>query len=42
MATEIGDSAEWYTAECGTSQYTLPKRYQDLSPIGQGAFGAVM
>ncbi|CAF4398360.1 unnamed protein product, partial [Adineta steineri] len=26
----------------GTSQYTLPKRYQDLSPIGQGAFGAVI
>ncbi|CAF4774541.1 unnamed protein product, partial [Rotaria socialis] len=36
------DSVEWYTAECGTSQYTLPKRYQELSPIGQGAFGAVI
>jgi hypothetical protein len=42
MATDISDSSDWYTAECGTSQYTLPKRYQDLSPIGQGAFGAVM
>jgi p38 MAP kinase len=42
MANDSGDSNEWYTAECGTSQYTLPKRYQDLSPIGQGAFGAVI
>jgi tRNA A-37 threonylcarbamoyl transferase component Bud32 len=42
MATDISDSSDWYTAECGTSQYTLPKRYQDLSPIGQGAFGAVI
>ncbi len=42
MANDSGDSNEWYTAECGTSQYTLPKRYQDLSRIGQGAFGAVM
>lgn len=36
------DAAEWYTAECGTTQYILPKRYQDLAPIGQGAFGAVI
>ncbi|CAF5114731.1 unnamed protein product, partial [Rotaria sp. Silwood1] len=36
------ESVEWYTAECGTSQFTLPKRYQELSPIGQGAFGAVI
>lgn len=42
MATGSGDPSDWYIAECGTSQYTLPKRYQDLSPIGQGAFGAVM
>ncbi|CAF3445290.1 unnamed protein product [Rotaria socialis] len=42
MADESSDSVEWYTAECGTSQYTLPKRYQELSPIGQGAFGAVI
>ncbi|CAF3858956.1 unnamed protein product, partial [Adineta steineri] len=42
MAAETGDSGDWHTAECGTSQYTLPKRYQDLSPIGQGAFGAVI
>jgi hypothetical protein len=42
MATDMSGSGEWYTAECGTSQYTLPTRYQDLSPIGQGAFGAVM
>jgi p38 MAP kinase len=41
MAADSGDQ-EWYTAECGASQYTLPKRYQDLSPIGQGAFGAVI
>jgi len=40
--TDSGDSVEWYPAECGTSQFTLPKRYQDLSPIGQGAFGAVI
>ena len=42
MAAGNDDSGDWYTSECGTSQYTLPKRYQDLSPIGQGAFGAVM
>lgn len=42
MATEGNDSVEWYTTECGTTQFTLPKRYQELSPIGQGAFGAVM
>ena len=42
MAADGNDPAEWHTAECGTSQYTLPQRYQDLSPIGQGAFGAVM
>ena len=42
MDADSGEMSEWYTAECGASQYTLPKRYQDLSPIGQGAFGAVM
>lgn len=42
MSADGNDLAEWYTSECGTSQYTLPRRYQDLSPIGQGAFGAVM
>ncbi|CAF1212391.1 unnamed protein product [Adineta ricciae] len=42
MDADSGDMSEWYTAECGASQYTIPKRYQDLSPIGQGAFGAVI
>ena len=42
MAADGHETTGWYTAECGTSQYTLPSRYQDLSPIGQGAFGAVM
>ncbi|CAF1482084.1 unnamed protein product, partial [Rotaria sp. Silwood1] len=36
------DSVEWYTAECGTSQFTLPRRYQQLRPIGQGTFGTVI
>lgn len=42
MAADGSDSSDWYTAECGTSQYTLPKRYQDLRPLGQGAFGTVI
>ncbi|CAF0898103.1 unnamed protein product [Adineta ricciae] len=42
MDADSGEMSEWYTAECGASQYTIPKRYQDLSPIGQGAFGAVI
>lgn len=42
MANDGQDANGWHTVECGTTQYTLPQRYQDLSPIGQGAFGAVM
>lgn len=42
MASNDGDTKEWYTMDCGTSQYTLPTRYRDLKPIGQGAFGAVI
>lgn len=42
MATDPHEHNGWYNAECGTTQYTLPKRYKELSPIGQGAFGAVI
>ncbi len=27
-----GDQTEWHTVEHGTTQFTLPKRYQNLSP----------
>lgn len=42
MATDGHGHAGWYNAECGTIQYTLPERYQNLNSIGQGAFGAVI
>ena len=42
MTTNTTHESEWYTVECGVYQYTLPKRYQEPSPVGQGAFGAVM
>ena len=42
MTASSTDQSEWYTTECGDTPYTLPVRYQDLVPIGRGAFGAVM
>ncbi|CAF1121538.1 unnamed protein product [Rotaria sordida] len=33
---------EWYTTLCGDCTYTLPVRYQELAPIGQGGYGAVI
>ena len=42
MATNNTDQIQYYTATCGQHTYTLPVRYQDLRPIGQGAFGAVV
>ncbi|CAF2239461.1 unnamed protein product [Rotaria magnacalcarata] len=42
MATNNEDQSEWYTVICRTCTYTLPVRYQDIVPIGQGAFGAVI
>ncbi|CAF2805834.1 unnamed protein product [Rotaria sp. Silwood2] len=33
---------EWYTVLCGTCSYILPERYQELTPIGQDAFSAVI
>ncbi|CAF4764808.1 unnamed protein product, partial [Rotaria sp. Silwood2] len=32
----------WYTVLCGTCSYILPERYQELPPIGQDAFSAVI
>lgn len=42
MTTNTTNQPGWYTADCGIYQYTLPDRYKELSPLGQGAFGAVM
>jgi hypothetical protein len=42
MATNNAGECEWYTVECGGHDFTLPVRYQDLVPVGQGAFGVVM
>jgi hypothetical protein len=42
MANGNPDQTQFYTATCGQHTFTVPVRYQDLSPIGLGAFGAVM
>jgi hypothetical protein len=42
MAANTTNQIQWHTVYCGAYQYTLPIRYQDPIPIGQGAFGAVM
>jgi hypothetical protein len=42
MAASSTDQSGWYTVDCGKAQYTLPVRYQDPVPVGQGAFGVVM
>ncbi|CAF1463316.1 unnamed protein product, partial [Rotaria sordida] len=42
MAAHNKVQSEWYTTICGECTYTLPVRYQELAPIGQGAFGAVI
>lgn len=36
------NSTEWYDAVCSACTYKLPRRYQNLSTIGQGAFGTVV
>jgi hypothetical protein len=42
MANANPDQTQFYTTTCGDHTYTVPVRYQDLSAIAQGAFGAVM
>jgi hypothetical protein len=42
MATGKTDQTQFYTAICGEYAYTVPGRYQELTPSGQGAFGAVV
>jgi hypothetical protein len=42
MAANTEHQDQWYTTDCGEHRYTLPKRYQNLSPVGHGAFGSVM
>jgi len=31
--TDSGDQTEWHTVEHDKTQFTLPKRYQNLSPF---------
>ncbi len=38
MATGNLDESQWHTVTCGEHTYTVPVRYQDRSPIGQGPF----
>jgi hypothetical protein len=42
MANGNPDQTQFYASTCGGHRYTVPVRYQDLSPIGEGSFGAVM
>jgi hypothetical protein len=42
MAAIRSEKVGWYTADCDKIQFTLPERYQNLTPIGRGAFHAVM
>lgn len=35
------DPGEYYTETLGKSEFTIHKRYQDLQPIGRGAYGLV-
>ncbi|CAF4262347.1 unnamed protein product [Rotaria sp. Silwood2] len=42
MTANIKSQGEWYTTDCGRAQFTLPVRYQNLVPIGDGAFGVVI
>ena len=32
---------EWHIVECGTSQFQVPKQYEQFTGIGHGAFGTV-
>jgi hypothetical protein len=42
MAALNDDQNGWYTVDVGETQFTLPVRYQNPTPVGRGAFGAVM
>ena len=42
MAAPTESEKEWYTTSCGMHTFTLPVRYQDITPIGHGSYGAVM
>jgi hypothetical protein len=42
MAAIRSEKVGWYTERCGNVEFMLPERYQNLTPIGRGAFGAVM
>jgi hypothetical protein len=42
MTTSNTDQTQFYTAICGENAFTVPVRYQELTPTGQGAFGAVV
>lgn len=33
--------ADFYTTQVGDTVFTIPKRYQDLKPLGHGAQGVV-
>lgn len=42
MAGKDEEQYQWYTTTVGKCNFTLPTRYQELTSIGQGAFGVVM
>lgn len=35
------DSDDFYSIEIGDTRFTIPKRYQNLRPIGSGSQGIV-
>ncbi|CAF2018533.1 unnamed protein product [Rotaria magnacalcarata] len=42
MTSNSESQGEWYTTDCGRTQFTLPVRYQNLVHIGYGASGTVI
>ena len=42
MVCDSTSQSEWHDFDCDGHRLTLPIRYQDPVPIGQGTFGAVM
>ncbi|UJR33746.1 hypothetical protein I4U23_021173 [Adineta vaga] len=42
MTVPSSNQTRWHTAIYDNHSFTLPIRYQDLQPIGQGAFGIVL
>ncbi|CAF1455127.1 unnamed protein product [Rotaria magnacalcarata] len=42
MTPDSKTQGEWYTTDCGRTQFVLPVRYQNIVHIGDGTFGTVI